>query len=245
MINLDLAEKLPGQFNLTAGNLNSIAIPGMYSVALSSVENSPETSGWGCMLVWILDNNPNYICQKIISTQSSEIYFRSCSNNSWSTWTRYSNFSNTQKVVPYLYKFMGAEKPLFVISENAGDTMYCNGRGCKRLSDEKALIFKVNGYTLKSGSISSGYGIISKSLDGVLCEELTQYGGIGMFQALKTPSGNSVYCQELLSKWVGITHDHDVIATINGEEQHIKTTAKYLGVDGVLFLSIMADFYLF
>lgn len=146
-------------------------------------------------------------------------------------------------MIPYLYKFATAEQPLFVISENSEDTMYCNGRGCKRDSNEKALIFKVNSYALKSGLLSIGYGIISSTSAGTSCTPLTDYGNIGNEKTFKTPSGKTVYYQEMSSRWENT--NPPVVATVNGNEQKIEGCCVYPEVQSIAFLLAMCDFYLF
>lgn len=147
-------------------------------------------------------------------------------------------------MIPYLYKFITATQPLFVISESDEDTMHCNGRACKRNSSAKALIFKVGG-SLKQGTDSSGYALISYTRDDCDCTQLTNYGGVINTGTYKTPAGNSVAINIMASRWS--SNDFPVTVTVEGENKTINGISWFYtdGNDNLFFMLAMADFYLF
>ena len=96
----------------------------------------------------------------------------------------------------WAYRYLMSEQPLYVVSESAETTVYCRERGFKRDSSEKVIIFK----TTNEEFISSGYGMICKTSDGLAVTDVTEYGTI-IIQQRVTPLGNTVYIGIMGSRW--------------------------------------------
>ena len=191
--------------------------------------------------------NGNYCIQRIVYIEDyKKIYQRRIHQEEGAgAWEEFVSISIFSDALPYIFSYFTSQ-PFFVISESSQDTMYCNGRGCRRNSSAKALIFKRGG-RLKDVSSTSGYGIISYTNSDVSCTELTNYGGISINQR-RTPKGNIVSIGIMGAAWVntGGTVSFPVIATINGKTHELTNPILYAGdPESYLVILCMADFYLF
>lgn len=73
--------------NIGSGSLDQITTPGLYSVNLSKVLSVPEKEGWGYAIVWIADNNPKYVMQFMLCSNTKKIYARGSDNGVFVAWS--------------------------------------------------------------------------------------------------------------------------------------------------------------
>lgn len=191
--------------------------------------------------------NGNYCIQRVVYIEDyKKIYQRRLHQEEGAgAWEEFVSISVFSDALPYIFSYFTSQ-PFFVISESNQDTMYCNGRGCRRNSSAKALIFKRGG-ALKDVAVTSGYGIISYTNSDVSCTALTDHGGVSTIQK-RTPKGNIVSIGIMGAAWVntGGTASFPVIAAINGKTHELTNSILYASdPKSYLFILCMADFYLF
>lgn len=191
--------------------------------------------------------NGNYCIQRVVYIEDyKKIYQRRLHQEEGAgAWEEFVSISVFSDALPYIFSYYTSQ-PFFVISESNQDTMYCNGRGCRRNSSAKALIFKRGG-ALKDVAVTSGYGIISYTNSDVSCTALTDYGGVSTIQK-RTPRGNIVSIGIMGAAWVstGGTESFPVIATVNGKTHELTNPILYADdPESYLFILSIADFYLF
>ena len=219
-------------------------MPGFVYYFLSVMMSSDNT---GVQIAYVAAYNQSTIGRFAVRTYI---------NNQWYDWLYFdSNISLDKKLnnyaknemIPYLFQYTTAKQPLFLISENSQDTMYCNSRGCRRNSSAKALLFKVMSSLadeLKGNNVSTGYGIISYSDDDAGCTALTDYGEISISHR-RTPKGHVISFGYMYNEWIANT-GLPVAATINGETHTLESCAIYrLEAESYSFILSMADLYLF
>lgn len=234
----DFVEKMPA---------NSILL----CASISNFMPTPYPEGYLLTVICYHSRDAKFITFQAIKGDSGadEIYtarYAEWANEKWRGWRKTlstKDFSN----IPYLYNYFTAKQPLFLISENSQDTIYCNGRGCRRNSSAKALIFKVMSSLadgLKGNNVSTGYGIISYSDDDAGCTALTDYGEISISHR-RTPKGHDISFGYMANRWIYET-GLPVTATINGEAHTLESCVIYLGeLESYVFIFSMADLYLF
>ena len=233
---MDFVEKMP---------YNSILL----CSCISDFMPTPYPSGYLLTVTCHHSRDDKFITFQAIcgSGSTDDVYtarYAGWSKTPWSGWRKSLSASDFSSI-PCLYNFFLAKQPLFLISENSQDTMYCNDRGCRRNSSAKALIFK-KGTSLKGVSKTSGYCIISYSAEDAGCTALTNYGGVSISNQ-RTPKGNNVSLGIMDYAWVstGGTVDFPVVAMINGEEHTLESRAIYTSdAESYAFILSMADLYL-